>query len=116
RYRYHAACAAALAAAGKGVDADKLDAKEKTGLRREALKWLRADLAAYSMRLATGRKDDRILVVQRLGHWMVHGDLAGIRDAAALAKLPAEEQAVCRKFWAEVEALRKKAQLVNGTP
>src|SRR5262249_3340007 len=103
RYRYHAACAAALAAAGKGVGADKLDGKERTGLRQEALKWLRADLAAYSMRLATGKKENRILVVQRLRDWTVDQDLAGIRDAVALAKLPAEEQAACRKFWAEVE-------------
>jgi hypothetical protein len=41
---------------------------------------------------------------------MVHRDLAGIRDAAALTKLPAEEQEACRTFWAEVEAVRKKAQ------
>jgi tetratricopeptide (TPR) repeat protein len=113
-HRYHAACAAALAGAGKGVDADKLDTKEKSGLRQEALRWLRAHLAAYSMRLATGKQEDRTLVGQRLGHWMVNRDLVGIRDAAVLTKLPAEEQEACRKFWAEVEALRKKAQ--DGTP
>jgi tetratricopeptide (TPR) repeat protein len=114
--RYQAACAAVLAAAGKGKDTDKLDAKQKSGLRREALKWLRADLAAYSMRLATGKQEDRTQVAQRLGDWMANGDLAGIRNDAALAKLPAEEQETWRKFWAEVEALRKKAGFPKGTP
>jgi hypothetical protein len=31
------------------------------------------------------------------------------REPAALAKLPAAEQAACRKLWAEVAALLKKA-------
>ncbi len=109
-YRYHAACAAALAAAGKGADSDKLDAKEKSRLRQEALKWLQADLAAYSMRLGSGKQEDRTLVGQRLGDWMVNRDLAGIRDAPAVTKLPPEEQETFRKLWAEVEALRKKAE------
>jgi len=36
---------AALAAAGQGEDAAKLDDKERTRLRKQALDWLRADLA-----------------------------------------------------------------------
>jgi hypothetical protein len=38
-----------------------------------------------------------------------HKNLAGIRDAAALAKLPAEDQEACRQLWAEVDALLKQA-------
>ena len=45
--RYNAACTAALAGCGQGVDADKLDAKERARLRQQALDWLRADLKAY---------------------------------------------------------------------
>jgi hypothetical protein len=37
-------------------------------------------------------------------------DLAGLRDPAPLAKLPDPEQEVCRKLWADVAALLKKAQ------
>ena len=37
-------------------------------------------------------------------------DLAGIRDAAALAKLPADEQKAFTQFWADVAALLKKAE------
>src|SRR6516164_4586354 len=39
-HRYRAACAAALAAAGQGEDAAKLDDKEKVRLRKQALDWL----------------------------------------------------------------------------
>jgi hypothetical protein len=37
-------------------------------------------------------------------------DLAGIRDAAELTKLPETEQVAFRSLWADVEALRKKAE------
>jgi hypothetical protein len=36
-------------------------------------------------------------------------DLAAIRDAAALAELPAEERAACERPWSDVAALLKKA-------
>jgi hypothetical protein len=40
-------------------------------------------------------------------------DLAGLRDPAPLAKLPEPEQETCRKLWADVEALLKKAQAMK---
>jgi hypothetical protein len=48
--------------------------------------------------------------VQRLRHWQRDGALAGLRDHAALARLPAEERQACRQLWAEVAALLKKAE------
>ena len=39
-----------------------------------------------------------------------HTDLAGIRDAAAVAKLRSDERAVWEKLWADVAALLKKAE------
>jgi hypothetical protein len=36
--------------------------------------------------------------------------LAGLRDEAALAKLPEDEQEACRALWAEVDALLTKAR------
>jgi hypothetical protein len=36
--------------------------------------------------------------------------LAGIRDKAALVKLPAEEQKAFTRLWADVAALLKKAE------
>src|SRR5262249_12310438 len=43
-YRYNAACAAALAAAGAGAEDPKPDDAARTGLRRQALNWLQAEL------------------------------------------------------------------------
>ena len=41
--------------------------------------------------------------------WQQDIDLAGIRDAAAMAKLPEEEQKAFGQLWADVAALSKKA-------
>jgi hypothetical protein len=46
---------------------------------------------------------------KHLKHSQQDSDLASVRDAAALAKLPEAERAEWNKLWAEVEALLKKA-------
>jgi tetratricopeptide (TPR) repeat protein/predicted Ser/Thr protein kinase len=107
---YAAACCAALAAAGKGEDAAKLDDKEKARLRKQALDWLRADLALRTRQLETGKPADRAAVQQALRHWQKDTDLAGLRAKEALAKLPAEEQKAFTQVWADVAALLKKAE------
>jgi serine/threonine-protein kinase len=109
RHRCDAACCAALAAAGRGEDAAKLDAEEKVRLRKQALDWLRADLSLRTKQLESGQPADRTAVQELLRHLQRDSDLAGLRDAAALAQLPAEERAACAKLWADVAALLKKA-------
>jgi tetratricopeptide (TPR) repeat protein len=109
-YRYNAACHAALAAAGQGEDVAKLDDKERTRLRQQAREWLRADLVLRTKQLETGQPADRVAVQRALRHWQNDSDLAGLRDAVALAKLPAEEGAACKRLWADVAALLKKAE------
>jgi serine/threonine protein kinase/Flp pilus assembly protein TadD len=108
--RYDAACAAALACCGRGADAGKLGDRERARWREQALGWLRADLAAYAERLKGGKPADRVRVRRMLRHWQQDPDLAGIRAAAALAKLPAHEREGCEKLWAEVRALLAKAE------
>jgi hypothetical protein len=44
-----------------------------------------------------------------LRHWQQDSDLAGLREAAALAKLPPEVRAACGRLWADVAALLEKA-------
>jgi tetratricopeptide (TPR) repeat protein len=105
RHRYNAACYGALAAAGQGEDAAKLDDKERTRLRQQARDWLRADLALLRKRLESGKLADPDVVQQALWGWERDTNLAGIRDAAAIAKLPAEERADCEKLWGGVVAL-----------
>jgi eukaryotic-like serine/threonine-protein kinase len=107
-HRYDAACFAARAAAGQVENPAKLDDKERTRLRQQALDWLRADLALRRKQLETGKPADRAVVHQALRHWQKDTDLAGIRDVAVLAKLPAEECAACERLWADVAALVKK--------
>jgi serine/threonine-protein kinase len=109
-HRYNAACFAALAAAGQGEDAGKLDDKERTRLRQQARDWLRADLVLRRKQLETGKPADRAAMQQALRHWQKDSDLAGLCDSAALAKLPAEERAACAKLWSDVAALLKKAE------
>src|SRR5262249_1509747 len=109
RHRYNAACSAALAAAGRGGDAAKLDDVAKAKLRGQALDWLKADLTALGKLLESGPSQVRPAIVGALSHWQKDSDLAGIRDAAALTKLPADEQKAFRQMWAGVAELLKKA-------
>lgn len=106
QHRYNAACAAALAAAGKGADAGKLDDQERARLRKLALDWLRADLKAYTL-LAENPKD-RPAVRQRLSHWREDTDLIGVRDEKSLAALTETERKEWRGLWADVADLLKK--------
>jgi hypothetical protein len=59
--------------------------------------------------LGTGDAKERTDVVPALQHWKVDGDLAGIRDPEALAKLSAAEQKAWRALWAKVDTLLQKA-------
>ena len=50
------------------------------------------------------------MALQRLRQWRPDSDLAGIRDATALAKLPPAERAACAQLWIDVAALLRKAE------
>jgi serine/threonine-protein kinase len=108
--RYNAACAAALAAAGKGEDAAKTDTKKRAELRRRALDWLRDDLKVWSRHLASDDPRQRDMARNSLRHWQGDPDLTDLRDQAAVAKLPPEEQEACKRLWAEVAELLKKVE------
>jgi tetratricopeptide (TPR) repeat protein len=109
-HRYHAAGTAALAAVGQGQDTGRLEAGERARLRRQALDWLRADLARWAETVDKGPPEGRAAVAQTLRHWQTDPDLAGLRDAAQLAQLPQAEREACLKLWADVEALLQRAQ------
>jgi tetratricopeptide (TPR) repeat protein len=108
QHRYNAACAAALAAVGKGADAAQLDGKERARLRQQALDWLRADLTAYVRLAEPGNPNARQEILQNLTHWQQDTDLAALREGKALAALPEKERAAWQKLWADVAALRKR--------
>ncbi|MFI5457815.1 MAG: tetratricopeptide repeat protein [Isosphaerales bacterium] len=108
--RYDAACAAALAAAGKGIDKPPLDEKAKTRWRNQALAWLKADLAYWTKQAETGTPAAKALVNQTLQHWKADTDLAGIRDEDALKTLAEEDRKTCRTLWVEVDRILKHVQ------
>jgi serine/threonine-protein kinase len=108
-HRYAAAAAAARAGAGEGKDRPPADEAGRAELRRQALGWLRAELAGVSRHLGSGPAG-RDFIQRTLRRWQRDPDLAALRDAAAMARLSAEEQASCKKLWAEVESLLGKAQ------
>ncbi len=106
--RYDAARAAALAGRGQGKDADLADAAERTRLREQSLAWLRADLAAWSAQLKNN-PEKAAEAQQTMRHWQQDADLAGVRDANALARLPEDERKPWHSLWDDVEALRQRA-------
>jgi tetratricopeptide (TPR) repeat protein len=108
-HRYNAACAAALAAAGKGADVADLTGKDIAVLRSQALHWLRADLSAWTKQLERGQPAARQEVHKRMQHRQQDPDLAGVRDKDSLAKLPEAERKEWEKLWAEVAALLERA-------
>jgi tetratricopeptide (TPR) repeat protein len=105
-YRYAAARTAALAACGQGEDAATLNDAGRTRLRRQALDWLTAELTAWGTRIDDAA--DRPRVRNAMQRWQGSSDLAGVRDAAALAKLPEAERAAWQKLWADVADLLKR--------
>jgi tetratricopeptide (TPR) repeat protein len=108
--RYNAACAAALAAAGQGKDAEGLDEQEHARLRRQALDWLRADLAAWRRRLEKEPAKARPAVAQEMRHWLADSDFAGVRGPEALSKLPEPERPPWRHLWDDVADALARAQ------
>ena len=94
--RYYAACAAARAAVDGGADGARLGGPERAGLRRKALAWLRADLA---LKTKLGKPNDSALTT-----WQTDTALSGVRDRAALAKLPPDERESWERLWTDVAA------------
>jgi hypothetical protein len=109
QHRYHAACDAARAAAGQAEDAKALSEADRAGLRRQALAWLRADLAAYARLAERGDAETRAAVRQRLAHWLQDADLAAVRDQAALGRLAWGERAEWHHLWEGAARLSRQA-------
>ncbi len=110
QHRYNAACAAALAANGKGKDDPSPDDAARAKLRTQAFDWLTAELKAWkrvSMIVEPGNKE---LVAKTLAHWKQDADLAGIRDTQNLAKMPEAERNEWQSLWADLDALLAKTK------
>ena len=109
RHRYNAACAAALAGCGQARDDPLPDEAARADLRKQALDWLRAELAAWGRVLDTRDPQALAGVERALRHWKEDSDLAGVRDPTALARFPEPERKEWRALWADVERLIRRA-------
>jgi len=105
-HRYAAACAAALASQGLGLEPPTPAARRT--LRGEALQWLWGELAARAAELEGGARGAELATT--LAGWESDPDLAGVRDPQVLAMLSEEERAECRALWSEVAVLRTAAR------
>ncbi len=112
QHRYNAACAAALAGCGNGKEEPAPEAS-RAKLRGQARDWLKAELAAWANVLKSGPPQAQPLVALTLKHWLEDADLAGIRDEKELAKLPDAEGKDWKALWADVDALRKRAEVTK---
>jgi serine/threonine-protein kinase len=108
--RYPAARCAALAGCGLGKDATQLGEVERARWRTQARYWLRADLEMWAKLLDGGSRAVRVQVRKVLAHWQIDPDLAGLREANELGRLPADERKACLALWQEVGSLLKRAR------
>ncbi len=77
-------------------------------LRRQALDWLRANLELRTRLLKGGAVVDlQSLSGWSLSAWEMDPVLAGVRNQAALMKLPDAERAEWERLWGDVAALRR---------
>jgi tetratricopeptide (TPR) repeat protein len=109
-YRYNAACAAALAAAGQGKDAGQLEPKDKTKLQQQALAWLQADLELRQQQAKSKNPAAVQMLIKQLSRWRTDPDLAGVRDAKELAQLPESQRKEWQALWATVDQLLQQAR------
>jgi serine/threonine-protein kinase len=93
--------------AGGGSDAAKLDDKDRTRWRKQALEWLRTARVLWEKRTERGSASERAEAREQMRWWQQEPDLATVRDAPALAKLPEAERQAWHLVWAEIERLRQ---------
>jgi serine/threonine-protein kinase len=102
--RYTAAAAAAMAGCGKGTEEPAPAEPARAKLRRQALDWLKADLALY-LDEASRSLSDMHLTERTLLLWKADIDLAGVRDQDRLALLPEAERTEWQELWLKVDRL-----------
>ena len=70
---------------------------------------MNAEVAAWAEFIKSGGPQAKPLAIAALNHWLRDPDLNGVREAAALSKLPPEEQKAWASLWGEVEKLLNQA-------
>jgi eukaryotic-like serine/threonine-protein kinase len=99
-----AARAAALVGCGRGADAARADEAERTSWRKQALTWLRADLAAQVAILDRDPVANGPAIRQVLTRWQSEPELACVRETVELDRLHPDERKEFAAFWADLAA------------
>ena len=107
---YGAACSALEATVGKGVEEPQPEESARAKLRGQALAWLRTELDAWSRHLGSGRPGARAAILEGVGHWRLDKDLATVRAADALVKLPETERKDWQSLWVNVDRFLQQTQ------
>jgi eukaryotic-like serine/threonine-protein kinase len=110
--RSSAARAAALAGTNADPEAASLTNEEREAWRKQALQWLRTELAAQRNLAQTDPPQALAAAYPLLSLWHTDRDLAPVRDRPQLSLLPAPEQEAWSGYWTEVEAFRKQLAFV----
>jgi tetratricopeptide (TPR) repeat protein len=108
--RYNAACSAALAGWGKSKNSDKRDEAKRGRLRQQGRDWLQDDLRLFRQKIQQGDRPTVSRIAANLSDWQQNADLAGVREAKELAKLPEAERQLWQRLWTEVKELEREAQ------
>jgi tetratricopeptide (TPR) repeat protein/tRNA A-37 threonylcarbamoyl transferase component Bud32 len=103
RLRYNAACCAVLAGTGSGRDAPP--EADRSIFRQHALDWLRAERLACEEDAGSGTAAAVAATHGFLKHWLDDGDLAPVREADAVGRLPRAEQDAWKQLWIDVRRL-----------
>ena len=108
KQQFRASCAGGIAAEGQGSGASSLDVSRQAELRKQALSWLQADLAAWQLEVAAKDRKARSEIVPEAEALAAHRNLTGCADSDAVAKLPHGERERWQQRWKDVDALLSK--------
>src|SRR5262249_39622520 len=95
-------------------DAASLSAEAQANWRRQALQWLRADLAHWAGHLRGAAPGPRQAAVETLRRWLRDPNLAGVRDERALGRLPPAEREAWRSLWSELGQALSRGEASPG--
>ena len=109
--RYNAACACVLAAAGRGEDTAFQTEPDKTRVRERARAYLEADLANWMESIRGGSQQSAAAARRTLQHWKVDSDLASVREADSLERMPEAQRKPWHALWDNVAAALKQPGL-----
>jgi eukaryotic-like serine/threonine-protein kinase len=112
KHAYNAACAAALAGCGEGVDDSPPSDEAKAKLRGQALHWLQSELETWKKHLENATAEQRQIAVFKLQKWQSVPDLSGVRGDA-INKLPEAERAEWKSLWQSAAEILEQAKSVS---